>query len=98
MNCFKTSNISRHYETVHIKKKNPACELTGEQRKNKIQQLQKNLQVQTSMFATKGNERERSIKARYAISELLGTHMKPFAEGEFFEKTFRSSCISYDSR
>ena len=34
MNCFKTSNLSRHYETVHVKKKNPACELTGERRKN----------------------------------------------------------------
>ena len=42
------------------------------------------------MFATKGNERERSIKASYAISELLGTHMKPFAEGEFIEKVLEA--------
>ena len=84
--CFKRGNLSRHYEKEHLKKKHPDSLLTGQLRKNKIDKLKRNLQVQSSMFTAKGNELERSIQAGYAICDLMATHLKPFSEGEFVKK------------
>ena len=37
----KQCNISRHYETRHVKNKHSACNLTGQIRKDRIISLQK---------------------------------------------------------
>ena len=61
--CFKRGNLSRHYEKEHLNKKQPDSLLTGQLRKNKIDKLKRNLQVQSSLFTAKGNELERSVQA-----------------------------------
>ena len=53
LKSIKVSNIKRHYETVHLSKNISACGLSGDLRKNKINQLKKNLQVQSSMITKK---------------------------------------------
>ena len=45
LKSMKASNISRHYETEHDN--SSACGLSGELRKNKINQLKNNLHVQS---------------------------------------------------
>ena len=83
---FKVSNVSRHYLKEHVKNNHPACALTGQLRKNKILRLKQNLQAQSSVFTKRNDEVERAVQAGYAICQLMGTHMKPFSEGEFIKK------------
>ena len=82
----KAGNLNRHYVTEHVKKKLAACSLTGQSRRDKIKQLKGNLQSQSSMFTQTRDEIERATKASLALSELIGTHMKPFSDGEFIQK------------
>lgn len=88
----KGCNIKRHYMTKHAE---IFKEYEGNLRLNKIQQLQKNLKLNTVKCSkTKENsiEKKNILKASYTISHLIGKRAKPFSDGEFIKECF-GRCI-----
>ncbi|XP_026475998.1 general transcription factor II-I repeat domain-containing protein 2B-like [Ctenocephalides felis] len=75
----KEYNIKRHYKTKHEDKyKN----LTGQLRIDKVNQEEKNLKKQHSIFKNQEISSHTAVKASFVISQILAKKMKPFADGD----------------
>ena len=79
---FKDYNIKRHYTTTHSE----YAEYIGQSRLNKINNLKSSLKAQSSFFVKKVSETEKTVRAGYAICELLAKNMKPFSDGEIIKQ------------
>uniref|UniRef100_A0A3P9MHA2 SPIN-DOC-like zinc-finger domain-containing protein n=1 Tax=Oryzias latipes TaxID=8090 RepID=A0A3P9MHA2_ORYLA len=78
---FKEFNIRRHYQTKHASYDN----LTGVQRREKLEQLESALTAQQSICAIKSEPNDNTTQASYEVATLIAKHCKPFTDGEFIK-------------
>ena len=79
---FKEFNIKRHYLTKHAN----YDKLTGNERGEKLKQLEVVLTAQQCFFFTIARESNENVtKASYEVATLITKHCKPFTEGEFIK-------------
>nr|XP_057931891.1 general transcription factor II-I repeat domain-containing protein 2 [Doryrhamphus excisus] len=78
---FKEFNIKRHYQTKHAS----YDKLTGNERGEKVKQLEAVLTAQQSFFTRVRESNENATKASYEVATLIAKHCKPFTEGEFIK-------------
>lgn len=78
---FKEFNIKRHYQTKHAN----YDKLAGNQRREKLKQLEAVLMAQQRFFTRARESNENATKASYEVATLIAKHCKPFTEGEFIK-------------
>uniref|UniRef100_A0A3B3DZF4 SPIN-DOC-like zinc-finger domain-containing protein n=1 Tax=Oryzias melastigma TaxID=30732 RepID=A0A3B3DZF4_ORYME len=78
---FKEFNIRRHYKTKHA----IFDELMGEERIEKLVQLESILIEQERFFSTIRQSSENATKASFEVATLIAKHCKPFTDGEFIK-------------
>lgn len=78
---FKEYNIKRHYQTKHAN----YDKLNGNQRGEKVKQLEAVLTAQQRFFTRARESNENATKASYEVATLIAKHCKPFTEGEFIK-------------
>lgn len=78
---FKEFNIKRHYQTKHAN----YDKLTGNERREKLKQLEAGLTAQQRFFTRASESNENATKACYEVATLIAKHCKPFTEGEFIK-------------
>uniref|UniRef100_A0A8C6P2I3 SPIN-DOC-like zinc-finger domain-containing protein n=1 Tax=Nothobranchius furzeri TaxID=105023 RepID=A0A8C6P2I3_NOTFU len=78
---FKEFNIKRHYQTKHAS----YDKLTGNERGEKVKQLEAVLTAQQRFFTRARDSNENATKASYEVATLIAKHCKPFTEGEFIK-------------
>ncbi|GBP71233.1 General transcription factor II-I repeat domain-containing protein 2 [Eumeta japonica] len=82
----KEFNIKRHYSTKH----RILHSLTGQIRKDKIQNIIANLEKPQQMFHKQRTHLDNVVKASFIVSSKLQS-LKPFAEGEFIKESLDES-------
>ena len=70
----------RHYVTKHSAKYDS---FQGERRKEKVQNMIKNLKQQQSIFTKKIDNADNLLRASYIVSEKIAKHLKNYSVGEF---------------
>lgn len=80
VSVLKEYNLRRHYDTKHG---DIYSTLQGQSRKDKIEDLKKNLSKQQNVFKTITHQSVSAVEASYAVSHMIAKAMKPFAEGDF---------------
>ena len=83
MSVCKEYNVKRHFETKHAER---FCNFIGGARCDKMAELQKDLNMQQSMFVRAKNESEAAGTASYLASELTARNSESFPDGTFVEK------------
>lgn len=78
---FKEFNIKRHYQTKHAN----YDKLTGDERSEKLKQLEAVLTAQQRFFTRAQESNENATRASYEVATLIAKHCKPFTEGEFIK-------------
>ncbi|KAF4087849.1 hypothetical protein AMELA_G00076080 [Ameiurus melas] len=78
---FKEFNIKRHYQMKHANYE----ELAGNERKEKLKQLEAVLTAQQRFFTRARESNENATKASYEVATLVAKHCKPFTEGGFIK-------------
>ena len=78
----KEYNIKRHYLTNHVKYE----ELAGDIRKNKIQQLKKNVNGQQQNLVQAVVKDEAGVRSSYKVAMLIAKHGRPFTDSEFVKE------------
>ena len=76
----KEYNLRRHYDTKHGDIYSGGL---GQSNEDKIEDLKKNLAKQQNVFKTIIHQSVSAVVASYAVSHMVATAMKPFAEGDF---------------
>uniref|UniRef100_A0A3B1JWU0 HAT C-terminal dimerisation domain-containing protein n=1 Tax=Astyanax mexicanus TaxID=7994 RepID=A0A3B1JWU0_ASTMX len=84
----KEYNLRRHYETKHPK----LADLQGEDRKQKIEALKKQLVSQQGVFEKRRKESEACTIASYRIANLVAKSACPFIDGEFVKDCMLEAC------
>ena len=77
--------LRRHYEAMHQDKYDG---YKGNARKEKVKQLKLLLCKQRSFFANINHLNENSVRASFAISEMIAKSSRPFTEGLFIKNIF----------
>ncbi|XP_072239317.1 general transcription factor II-I repeat domain-containing protein 2-like [Leuresthes tenuis] len=78
----KEFNIRRHFETKH---KDNLKDLDSEQKKQKTEELKKNLAFQQTFFTRAKSQSEAAVKASFIVAEEIAKSARPFTEGEFLK-------------
>lgn len=78
----KTSNIKRHYETLHQAATDRKYPLGSEERNTYIKQLEKSLNGQVNVMAAYTSSQNRATRASLHISEIIGKSMLAYSTGE----------------
>lgn len=78
---FKEFNIKRHYQTKHAS----YDKLTGNERGEKVKQLEAVLTAQQRFFTRARDSNENATKASCEVATLRAKHCKPFSDGEFIK-------------
>ena len=73
-------NVRRHYVTKHSAKYDS---FQGERRKEKVQNMIRNLKQQQSIFTKKSDNADNLLRASYIVSEKIAKHSKNYSDGEF---------------
>ena len=76
----KKYNVRRHYVTKHSAKYDS---FQGERRKEKVQNMIKNLKKQQSIFTKKSDNADSLLCASYIVSEKIAKHSKNYSDVEF---------------
>src|SRR6218665_3403845 len=79
----KEYNVCRHYETMHRDKYDA---YTGKIREDQVMKLKSALCKQRSFFTNVSQSSEDSVKASFAISEMIAKSSRPFTEGLFIKE------------
>ena len=74
--------MKRHYESRH----GVYMAYTGNVRLEKIAKLKSSFKSQTTLFASKTSETKKSVRASYAVCNLLAKNMKSFSDGELYKQ------------
>ena len=81
VSVMKEYNVRRHYVTKHSAKYDS---FQGERsRKEKVQNMIKNLKQQQSIFTKKSDNADNLLRASYIVSEKIAKHSKSYSDGEF---------------
>ena len=72
--------MRRHYDTMHREKYDA---ITGTVRDEKVKQLKAGLAKQRNLFLNVNKSIEDSVRASFAISEMIAKSSRPFTEGQF---------------
>ena len=80
VSVMKEYNVRRHYVTKHSAKYDS---FQGERRKEKVQNITKNLKQQRSIFTKKSDNADNLLRASYIVSEKIAKHSKNYSDGEF---------------
>ena len=80
VSVMKEYNVRRHYVTKHSAKYDS---FQGERRKEKVQNMIKNLKQQQSIFTKKSDNADNLLRASYIVSEKIAKHSKNYSDGEF---------------
>ncbi|KAJ4942397.1 hypothetical protein JOQ06_012263 [Pogonophryne albipinna] len=75
----KEYNIKRHYDTNH----KMYDKFMGKERRTKLEQLQRGLTVQQSVFTNLAKSGEAVTQASYVVAHEIARRSKPFSDGEF---------------
>ena len=78
---FKEFNIKRHYQTKHANHD----KLTGNERGEKLKQLEVVLTAQQCFYTRAHESNENAAKASYEVATLIAKLCKHFNEGEFIK-------------
>ena len=73
----KECNIHRHYETKHD---NDCGTLTGDHRRQKVEELKINLSKEQNVFKKVLTQSQSAVHDSYAISHVIAKAMRPFSE------------------
>ncbi|CAK6436213.1 unnamed protein product [Pipistrellus nathusii] len=76
------ASLERHYSSKHAK----LSELGGQMRLDKINALQRSLELQQAAFTKPGCDRDNVIQTSYVVSELIAKKLRPHVEGEFVKE------------
>ncbi|KAK1333566.1 LOW QUALITY PROTEIN: hypothetical protein QTO34_005951, partial [Cnephaeus nilssonii] len=76
------ASLERHYSSKHAK----LSELGGQMRLDKINALQRSLELQQAAFTQPGCDRDNVIQTSYVVSELIAKKLRPHVEGEFVKE------------
>ena len=79
----KEYNLRRHYKAMHQDKYDG---YKGNARKEKVNQLKLPLCKQKSFFANINQSNENSVRASFAIKEMIAKSSRPFTEGLFVKE------------
>ena len=79
----KEYNVRRHYGTMHREQYNAYA---GKIREDKVMQLKSALCKQRSFFTNVSQCNEDSVRASFAISEMIAKSSRPFTEGLFIKE------------
>ena len=79
----KEYNVRRHYETMHHAKYDV---YEGKCREDKVLQLKSSLCKQRSLFTNINQCKEDSVRASFALSEMIAKSSRPFTEGLFIKE------------
>ena len=85
----KEYNIRRHYESLHKKKYHV---YKGKMRQEKVSELKSSLVKQKNYFTDINKASEASVKASFAISEMIAKSSRPFVEGKFIKQCMLKAC------
>lgn len=85
----KEYNIRRHYDSLHKEKYHV---YTGKIRHEKVSQLKSSLMKQRNFFSDINKTSEASVKASFAISEIIAKSSRPFVEGSFIKECMLKAC------
>ena len=80
VSVMKEYTVRRHYVTKHSAKYDS---FQGERRKEKVQNMIKNLKQQQSIFTKKSDNADNLLRASYIVSEKIAKHSKNYSDGEF---------------
>ena len=80
VSVMKEYNVRRHYVTKHSAKYDS---FQGKRRKEKVQNMIKNLKQQQSIFTKKSDNADNLLRASYIVSEKIAKHSKNYSDGEF---------------
>ncbi|KAJ4941574.1 hypothetical protein JOQ06_011453 [Pogonophryne albipinna] len=75
----KEYNIKRHYDTNH----KMYDKFMGKERRTKLEQLQRGLTAQQSVFTNLAKSGEAVTQASYVVAHEIARRSKPFSDGEF---------------
>ncbi|XP_029634955.1 general transcription factor II-I repeat domain-containing protein 2A-like [Octopus sinensis] len=84
----KVENVKRHYTLKHTLKHN---RYEGDQRKEKVLLLQRNLVSQQNIFRKIDDGLKKYAKVSFVIAEKIAHNMKPFSEGDFIKECITSA-------
>ena len=97
--CYEriTYKVRRHYVTKHSAKYDS---FQGERRKEKVQNMIKNLKQQQSIFTEKSDNADNLLRASYIVSEKIAKHSKNYSDGEFVKDclTVVAECLCPEKR
>lgn len=80
VSIMKEYNLRRHYDTKHG---NVYDNILGQNRREKAEELQRNLSKQQNLFKKLANESSSAVEASYAVSYKIAKEMKSFTMGDF---------------
>ena len=80
VSVMKEYNVMQQYVTKHSAKYDS---FQGERRKEKVQNMIKNLKQQQSIFTKKNHNADNLLHASYIVSEKIAKHSKNHSDGEF---------------
>lgn len=84
----KVENVKRHYTLKHAATHN---RYEGDQRKEKVLLLQRNLVSQQNIFRKMDDGSKKYTKVSLVIAEKIARNMKPFSEGDFVKECITSA-------
>ena len=79
----KEYNVKRHYETKHADRFD---NFIGKARRDKMAELQKDLNIQQYMIVRAKIESEAAVTTSYRVSELLARNSKSHSDGSFIKE------------
>ena len=80
VSVMKEYNVRRYYVTKQSAKYDS---FQGERRKEKVQNMIKNLKQQQSIFTKKSDNADNLLCASYIVSEKIAKHSKNYSDSEF---------------
>ena len=83
----KEYNVKRHYSTNHP----DYHKLEGNERKQKLKTLQRQLSNQRLMFQNMRSDNEKSVRCSFLIAQKIAERMKPYSEGHFVKECLMSA-------
>ena len=83
----KEYNVKRHYSTNHP----DYHKLEGNERKQKLKTLQRQLSNQRLMFQNMRSDNEKSVRCSFLIAQKIAERMKPYSDGHFVKECLMSA-------